>query len=64
MLRRIVAWVATVLIGVTLGVASLWLVFAFGATGFSEHYGAWSLNRAAGSQAAGPYTRAIIARQS
>jgi hypothetical protein len=37
-------------------------VFAFGAASFAEHYGAWSLNRAAGSQAAGPYTRAIIAR--
>ncbi|HVV32539.1 MAG TPA: DUF1214 domain-containing protein [Vitreimonas sp.] len=62
MLRQIVAWVVTVLIGVTLGVISLWAVFAFGTANFSEHYGAWSLNRAAGSQAAGPYTRAIIAR--
>jgi len=62
MLRQVMAWVTTVLIGVGLGVASLWLVFAFAGASFSEHYGAWSLNRAAGSEAAGPYTRAIIAR--
>lgn len=62
MLRTIVAWAATVLLGVGLGALSLWAVFAFGSASFSEHYGAWSLNRAAGSQAAGPYTRAIIAR--
>jgi hypothetical protein len=60
--RQIAAWTATVVAGVALGVISLWAVFAFGAAGFSEHHGAWSLNRAAGSQAAGPYTRAIIAR--
>jgi hypothetical protein len=62
MLRRIMAWTATVAAGVVLGVVSLWAAFGFGLANFSEHYGAWSLNRAAGSEAAGPYTRAMIAR--
>lgn len=62
MVRRIAAWTAAVFAGVALGLVSIWAVFAFGIANFSEHYGAWSLNRAAGSQAAGPYTRAIIAR--
>jgi len=62
LLRRILAWIATVGIGIGLGLISLWAVLAFGGANLSDHYGAWSLNRAAGSQAAGPYTRAIIAR--
>ncbi|MFT3728789.1 MAG: DUF1214 domain-containing protein [Terricaulis sp.] len=62
MMRRIAAWTATLVAGVLLGLISLWAVVTFGVANFSEHYGAWSLNRAAGSQAADPYTRAIIAR--
>jgi hypothetical protein len=62
MVRLIAAWTAAIVAGATLGLVSLWAALAFGAQGFSEHYGAWSFNRAAGSEAAGPYTRAIIAR--
>ena len=62
MLRRILAWTAAVVAGVVLGGASAWVALTIGVSGFSSHYGAWSLNRAAGSTAAGPYTRAIIAR--
>jgi hypothetical protein len=62
LVRQILAWMATVVTGLALGVGSLWAVFAFASANFSEHYGQWSLNRAAGSQAAGPYTRAMIAR--
>jgi hypothetical protein len=61
MIRQILAWIVTAAIGVALGAVSFWAVLKFGGANFSEHYGAWSLNRAAGSQAAGPYTRAIIA---
>ncbi len=63
MLRRILAWAAAVLVGAVLGVASAWVTFSYGASTFAESYGAWSHNRAAGSQAAGPYTRAIIAQE-
>ncbi|HYD88689.1 MAG TPA: DUF1214 domain-containing protein [Vitreimonas sp.] len=62
MLRRVLAWAAAALIGVALGVGSAWATLEFGRAGFIEHYGSWAHSRAAGSQAAGPYTRAIIAR--
>ena len=62
MLRRVLAWVAAVIAGVVLGGVSAWATLTIGVSSFSAHYGAWSLNRAAGSTAAGPYTRAIIAR--
>jgi hypothetical protein len=63
MLRRILAWAAAVLVGALLGAASAWAALGVGASTFTETYGAWSHSRAAGSQAAGPYTRAIIARE-
>jgi hypothetical protein len=63
MLRRVLAWAAAVLVGAALGAASAWAALSYGASTFSETYGAWSHNRAAGSTAAGPYTRAIIARE-
>jgi hypothetical protein len=62
MLRRGLAWAAAVLIGVILGAASAWAALEFGRSSFMETYGDWSHSRAAGSTAAGPYTRAIIAR--
>ncbi|MBS0385497.1 MAG: DUF1214 domain-containing protein [Proteobacteria bacterium] len=62
MLRRILAWIAALAVGLLLGSASAWAALTVGVSGFSSHYGAWSLNRAAGSTAADPYTRAIIAR--
>jgi hypothetical protein len=62
MWRRVLAWMACVLIGVALGGASAWATLEIGRSRFGEQYGQWSHSRAAGSQAAGPYTRAIIAR--
>jgi hypothetical protein len=62
MLRQILAWIVAIAAGLALGGASAWAALTVGVSGFSAHYGAWSLNRAAGSTAAGPYTRAIIAR--
>lgn len=63
MLRRMLAWAAAMLVGAVLGAASAWGALSFGASTLTESYGAWSHSRAAGSQAADPYTRAIIARE-
>lgn len=63
MWRRVLAWTACVLIGLTLGAASAWATLEIGRSSFGEQYGQWSHSRAAGSVAAGPYTRAIIARE-
>jgi hypothetical protein len=63
MLRRILAWIAAIAAGLVLGVASAWAALTFGASSFTEHYGRWVHSRAAGSTAADPYTRAIIARE-
>jgi len=63
MLRRILAWAGTVLIGLLLGAVSAWATLRVGSASFAESYGGWSYNRAAGSTAAGPYTRAIIAKE-
>lgn len=62
MLRRVLAWGATVIAGLVLGAASAWAALEYGRSSFGEEYGAWRHSRAAGSTAAGPYTRAIIAR--
>lgn len=62
MLRRILAWTGAVVAGVLLGLGSAWAALQFGGASFTEHYGHWSHSRAAGSTAAGPYTRAIIAQ--
>lgn len=62
MLRRVLAWIVAIVAGLVLGGASAWAALTLGVSSFRSHYGAWSLNRAAGSTAAGPYTRAIIAR--
>lgn len=62
MLRRVLAWVGAILAGVVLGCASAWGALEFGRSSFFEEYGAWRHSRATGSAAAGPYTRAIIAR--
>lgn len=61
-LRRILAWLAALVLGVALGLTSAWAVLRFGGESFTEHYGRWIFSRAAGSTAADPYTRAIIAR--
>jgi hypothetical protein len=62
MLRRILAWTAAVIAGVALGLASAWAALSVGASSFSEEFGHWRYNSAAGSTAADPYTRAIVAR--
>lgn len=62
MLRRILAWIAAVIAGVALGLASAWAALSVGGSSFSEEFGHWRYNRAAGSTAADPYTRAIVAR--
>ena len=63
MLRLALAWAAAMVAGLVLGAASAWAALEFGRSNFAETYGAWSHSRAAGSTAAGPYTRAIIARE-
>jgi len=63
MLRRVGAWVATIAVGVLLGLGSAWIALEYGRSTFSSHYGDWTHSRAAGSSAAGPYTRAVIARE-
>jgi hypothetical protein len=62
-LRGILAWAAAIIAGIVLGAASAWATLEIGRGSFGERYGAWTHNRAAGSAAAGPYTRAIIARE-
>ena len=62
MLRRALAWTAAIIVGLALGVGSGWAALEFGGSSFSERFGSWVFNRAAGSSAAGPYTRAVIAR--
>lgn len=62
-LRRILAWIAAVAVGIVLGAASAWATLEIWSKGSGERYGQWTFNRAAGSSAAGPYTRAIIARE-
>lgn len=62
MLRRILAWIAAIIVGVVIGLASAWAALSVGGQSFSEEFGHWRYNRAAGSTAADPYTRAIVAR--
>jgi hypothetical protein len=56
------AWIAALIAGVALGLISAWAALQFGVSTFTEHHGHWVFSRAAGSTAAGPYTRAVIAR--
>jgi len=63
MLRRVLAVIAAVLAGALLGAASAWAVIGCGASSSVERFGGWAHNRAAGSEAAGHYSRAIIAKE-
>lgn len=63
MLRKVLAWSAAIAVGAVLGAASAWATLEIGGASFGERYGGWTHNRATGSRAAGPYTRAIIARE-
>lgn len=62
MLRQVLAWIATMLAGVALGAVSAWAALSVAAPAV-ERYGQWSHSRLAGAEAAGPYTRAIVARE-
>ncbi len=61
MLKKAAAWAAAVIIGLALGVASVWAALSFGGAGAMEQYGLWRHNSLAGSTAADPYTRTVIA---
>lgn len=61
-LGSLAAWAGAVVVGVLLGAASAWASLQLGRSNFSEKIGAWQYSRAAGSVAADPYTRAIIAQ--
>lgn len=63
MLRRVLAWAAAIGVGIVLGAVSTWATLEIGRNTFGERYGAWTHNRAASFTAAGPYTRAIMARE-
>lgn len=63
MLGRILAWTAAIIVGIGLGAASAWATLKIERHSFGERYGHWTHSRAAGSTAAGPYTRAIIAKE-
>lgn len=62
-MRRVLAWAGAVLIGLLLGLGSALATVEIGRHSFDEQIGPWAFNRAAGSSAAGPYTRAMIARE-
>lgn len=62
MFRRVLAWAAAVIAGLGLGAASAWAAISIGGASFGQDVGQWSTNRATGSTAADPYTRAIVAR--
>lgn len=63
MWRRTAAWAAAIVLGAVLGLASAWAALEFTRGGGAERYGLWYHNRHAGSAAADPYTRAVIARE-
>jgi len=63
MARRILFWGAAVLIGALIGAGSAWWTINRAGGWFDQSYGGgWRGNALAGSQAADPYTRAIVAR--
>lgn len=62
MLGKVLAWAGAILVGVALGAVSAWATLSVGRSAFTEQHGDWVHSRAAGSTAADPYTRAIIAR--
>ena len=61
-MRRFLAWAATLVIGLAIGAGSAWWALQAGGGAFTQHMGQWSWSRATGSIDAGPYTRAIVAR--
>lgn len=63
MWRRAAAWAAAITLGAVLGLASAWAALEYTRGGGAETYGLWSHSRHAGSVAADPYTRAVIARE-
>ncbi len=61
-MRRVLAWVGAVAAGLALGAGSAWWALSAESSAFTEHMGAWNWSRATGSIDAGPYTRAVVAR--
>jgi hypothetical protein len=61
-MRRVLAWIATIAVGLALGAGSAWWALQAGHGAFMQHLGQWSWSRTTGSIDAGPYTRAVIAR--
>src|SRR5262245_32410583 len=61
-MRRVLGWIATVVAGLALGLISAWWALEIGRGAFVSHMGAWTWSRSTGSVSAGPYTRAIVAR--
>lgn len=63
MAGRWLAWGGAALAGLALGAASAWGAVLLGGALVSERHGAWEHSAAAGARSAGPYTRAIVARE-
>lgn len=63
MAQPVLAWGGAILAGLALGAVSAWGAVLLGGSSLSEHYGAWEHSGAAGASSAGPYTRAIVARE-
>lgn len=61
-MRAIATWAAAIALGAMMGALSAWGALKLWNDSFAAHYGQWAHHRAAGSAAAGPYTRAIIAQ--
>ncbi len=62
MARRIAAWALALAIGALVGGGATWWALPRFASAFQQHYGPWSYSPLAGSEAADPYTRALVAR--
>ncbi|MEQ1618078.1 MAG: DUF1214 domain-containing protein, partial [Terricaulis sp.] len=61
--RRWLAGGGAALAGLALGAASAWGAVVLGGALVSERHGEWEHSGAAGASSAGPYTRAIVARE-
>lgn len=61
-MKGLIRTVIALLVGVVLGVGSAVLAIGIGAQAAARTVGGWQINLKAGSSAADPYTRAVIAR--
>lgn len=60
-MKRVLAWAGAIFVGLALGAASAFVAPDAGRRMFDDEIGAWSYSRAADAPA-GPYSRAIVAR--